>query len=270
MSILTGLNLAAFTQTANAGGAEAVAMLAYLKTAAMNVVNDQKDAGGSASRFEYNMNVKQEQTVDFTVFMPNLQESPAEPYLTNTDITLWDIGGTAYLSSFRSGTIDVTTVYKEGSSAASAYKYPVAVRTKIQVATKKLVISNAAITALMMGGIAGMDVASAITFGGEAFTAPMTLKSSKHTTDREETQFEDVIMTSKGAATGPSDSSLLGNILLGTAQVALAYDTGGGQYNTAESDWALITKLTCKFEDGDMIEQAGQFMFQGPATYVTG
>lgn len=264
----TALDMVAFTWTPNASGTPpAVTDLAYIRAFSMSADNDQKDAGGLADRFEYMMNVKQSQPMDFTVFIKGSSTAP----LTNLDVSVWSIGGTAYLGSLRGGSIDVTTTAKEGSSIASAYKFPVATRTKIQVSSKHLVLTNVAfLSNLLSGSGSAFDVAVTITFGSNSYTAPMTLKSAKHTVDREETHFEDVVLTPKGTPTGPSDNSLLGNILLGTSQVALAVDTGHGQYSTAESAWALISKLSTKFEDGDLIEQSGQFMFQGPATYATG
>jgi hypothetical protein len=261
-----GLDMVAFTWTPNASGSPAAVVdLAYLRAFAMSAENDQKDGSGVGDRYEFMMNVKQGQPMDFTVFVKG---SGVEP-LTNLDITLYSIGGTAYLGSVRGGSIEATTTYKEGSGIASAYKYPVAAKTKVIVLTKKLVLTDVSfLSTLLTGAVSTFDVTASITFGGSAFSMPMTLRSAKHTIDREETQFEDVILTPKGAPTGPADNSLLGNVLLGTSQVALAVDTGHGQYNTAEAAWALITKLTTKFEDANCIEQSGQFQFQGPATYV--
>lgn len=124
--------------------------------------------------------------------------------------------------------------------------------------------------ALMTGSVASFDVAAAITWGSVAFAMPMTIKSAKHRIDRDEMQLEEVVCLGKGTSTGPSDNSLLGNVLLGTSQVALAIDTGGGQYNTGSGMWALITKLTTQFADANCIEQSGQLMFQGAATFATG
>lgn len=261
-----GLDMVAFTWTPNASGSPpAVADLAYLRAFAMSAENDQKDGAGVGDRYETMMNVKQNQPMDFTVF---LKSSGAAP-LTNLDVTLFSIGGTAYLGSVRSGSIEASTTYKEGSGIAAAYKYPVATKTKVVVHTKRLVLTDVSfLSTLLTGAVATFDVTAAISFGGTAFSMPMTLKSAKHTVDREETQFEDVILTPKGAPTGPADNSLLGNVLLGSSQVALAVNTGHGQYNTAEAAWALVTKLTTKFEDADCIQQSGQFIFQGPAAYV--
>ena len=269
---LTALNFAAFSVTPNASGSPpAVAMLAYLKAFTFEPQNKQVDAGGLADRYPVMLNVKQAQPLDFTVFMPNTGTPPVEPVLTNLDISLWSIGGTAYVGSVRSGSIDVTTITKEASGIASAYQSPSATRTNVQVKTQKLVVGNVAFLGnLLTGAVTSFDVTAAITFGGVAFTMPMTIKSARHSVDREEMQLEDVVLTPKGAATGPSDNSLLGNILLGTAQVSLVADTGGGVYSTSEGAWALITKLNTRFQDGACIEQSGQFVFQGPAGYASG
>ncbi len=272
MAAKTSLNMVAFTYTPNASGTPpAVTDLARLKTFSASAENDQKDGGGMATRFPYFLNVKQGQTIDFTVFANNAGSSPPEPILTNLDISVYTEGGTSYLGQLRSATIEVTTVNKEASGIASAYKSPGATRTQVQFTAKKLILTNAVNMPLLINGVVGnMDVTVVITFGTWSFSMPMTIKSGKHTVDREELQMEDVVFTAKGTATGPSDNSLLGNILLGTSQVGLALDTGGGQYNTGTAMWALITKLTVKFDDGDLIEQTGQFQFQGAAVWATG
>ena len=268
---LTPLNMAAFTVTPNAAGSPpAVAMLGLLKAFAAKADNDEVDAGGLADRYELSMNVKQGQTIYFTTYFAGPGDG-SEPVLTNLDISLWELGGTNYLGSVRSGKLEVSAVMREASGIAAAYKSPSAVRTKVRLTTQNLVLTNAAfLGTLISGGVTSFDVAAAVTWGSTAFVMPMTIKSSKHTIEREEMQFEEVVCTGKGAPTGPSDNSLLGNMLLGTAQVGLAIDTGGGQYNTGSGMWALITKLTTFFSDANCIEQIGQFMYQGPATFATG
>jgi len=261
--------MAAFTVTPDASGSPAaVAMIGLLKAFTARAENDEVDAGGLADRYELMMNVKQGQTIDFTTF---LASTGSEPVLTNLDISLWELGGTNYLGSIRSGKLEVTTANREASGIASAYKSPSATRTSIRLTTQKLVLTNVSfLGTLLSDSVSSFDVAAAITWGGVAFAMPMTIKSAKHTVDREEMQLEEVVCTGKGAPTGPSDNSLLGNVLLGTSQVALAIDTGGGQYNTGSGMWALITKLTTEFADANCIEQKGQFVFQGPAVFATG
>lgn len=265
---MTNLNMVAFTWTPNASGTPpSVVDLARLKTISIAPQNTQVNAKGIAARHSLMLNVKQEQTVDFTVM---LKKAAGEPLMTNLDITLWDIGtSTHYLGSLRSGSIDCTTLTDEGSGIASGYKNPVAVGSNYEITTEKLIVADSTwASALINGVVTDWDVVASITFGGVAFSAPMTIKSAKHTVDRDKVQMEEVTLTPKGAPTGPSDNSLLGNILLGTSQVSLAIDTGAGQYNTASAQWALITKLTTRFADANVIEQTGQFVFQGPAAYV--
>jgi len=266
---LTALNMAAFTVTPNATGSPAaVAMLGLLKAFSIQADNDEVDAGGLADRYELTMNVKQGQTVDFTTLIASTE---SEPVLTNLDVSLWELGGTNYLGSIRSGKLEVITVNKEASGIASAYKYPNATRTKVRLTTQKLVVTNVAfLGSLISGAVSTFDVTASVTWGSAAFSMPMTIKSAKQKVDREEMQFEEVVCTGKGTPTGPSDNSLLGNVLLGTSQVALAIDTGGGQYNTGSGMWALITKLSTAFSDANCIEQVGQFVYQGSAVFATG
>jgi hypothetical protein len=263
---LTALQMAAFTVTPNASGSPAaVAMLGVLKAFSASADNDQVDSGGLADRYERMMNVKQGQTIDFSTYLAG----NSQPVLTNLDIALWELGGTDYLGSIRSGKLEVTTESREASGIASAYRSPSATRTKVRLHTQKLVVSNVAFMGTLLAGATGsFDVTASVTWGDVAFSMPMTLRSGKHRIEREEMQMEEVVCTGKGTPTGPSDHSLLGNVLLGTGQVALAIDTGGGQYNTGSAKYALITKLSTTFRDAECIEQVGQFVFQGPAVFA--
>ncbi len=250
---LTALDFSVFSL----GGVD---MLAQLKTFSFSAVNDQVDAAGLSDRYSVHQTVKQAQTVDFTVFLPLVSGLMA----SNLDITLWTIGGTSYLTSIRKGLIDVTTLHKDRSSIADAFRYPSAVRTQTQITTEKLVIGSASfVQAMVTGSVASFDVTASITFGGTAFSCPMSLKSARHTVDRDELQMEEVTLTLAGTPIGPSDSSLLGNILLGTALVTLNADSGGGTYATGSGKTALITRLKTHFQDANLIEQSGSLALQG-------
>jgi len=239
-------------------------MLGLLKTFSFRADNDQVDAGGLADRYAINQVVKQGQLADFVVFMAGSGSLLA----SNLDITLWSIGGTAYLGSVRRGSIRVTTVDQDRSGIADAYKYPNATRTHVEVQTHKLVIVSAPfVSGLMTGSISSFNVTAAITFGASSFSCPMSIKSATHSVDRDEMQMEEVSMTLAGTPMGPSDSSLLGNILLGTSLVTLSADTGGGVYATGSDQTALITKLNTTFRDGALIQQAGTLAIQGGAAW---
>jgi len=241
-------------------------MLALLKTFSFRADNDQVDAGGLADRYTVNQAVKQGQVADFIVFMSGSGGLLA----SNLDITVWTLGGTAYLGSIRKGAIRVTTVQRERSGIADAYKYPNATRTQVEVLTEKLVIVSAPfVSALMTGSVASFNVTAAITFGATVFSCPMSIKSARHTVDRDELQMEEVVMTLAGTPTGPTDSSLLGNILLGTSLVTLSADTGGGVYETGSGQTALIAKLNTTFNDSSLIEQSGTLAIQGGSTWAS-
>lgn len=265
---LTSLDMVAFTWTPNASGSPAAVLdLARLKAFTFAPTMDQKDAGGMADRYELMINTKQEQPIDFTVFVKSIS-GETESVNASLDVTAFSVGS-SYLSTARAGSIEVTTAWKDGSSISSAYKHPVATRTKVQVTLKKMVVTDTAfISTFLTGTSTAFDVTVTITYNAQSFSMPMTMKSARHTIDREELQLEEVTLTGIGTPTSPSDNSLFGLALTGSSQVALAIDTGGGQYNTGEASFALITKLSTKFEDGALIEQAGQFMFQGAAVYV--
>src|SRR5665213_1968706 len=107
---LTSLNMVAFTWTPNASGTPpAVDDLVRLKAFTFAPAMNQKDAGGLSDRFELMMNTKQEQPIDFTVLVKSIS-GEAEPVNTSLDLSVFTVGS-AYLSSAKGGSIDVTTVW---------------------------------------------------------------------------------------------------------------------------------------------------------------
>ncbi len=275
MSILQVFSASQFDITANAGGATVDHAIGRMKLWKTTARNKQVNAAGLADRYELFQNVRQGQQIEFEMLVagPNA-DSGGEPIAQSTDITLWDVGGTAFLGLVQSGSIEVTSVNKDGAGIASPYEYPVAGNTRVRVIFRKLIAAYGAFMDLLMSNVPGTntayDVTAAITFAGEAFTMPMTLAWASQTLETDGVvQLEDAVLTGKGAPTGPDDNSLLGNILMGSGQVVLATDTGGGSYATPSGYYALITQLTTKFEMGDLIRQSGTFAFQGACTYGT-
>ncbi len=255
---LTSLNFAAFS----IGGTD---MLALLRTFAFSVENEQVDAAGLADRYVVHQVVKQSQSAEFTVFVNGSGGLRA----SNLDITLWSIGGTAYLGAIRAGSIVATTESRDRSGIADAYQFPNATRTQVEVRTEKLVIVSAPfVESLMTGSISSFNVTATITFAGSAFSCPMSIKSARHSISRDELQMEEVVLTLAGTPTGPSDSSLLGNILLGTSLVSLSAATGGGTYATGTGQTALIDRLTTSFKNAALVQQTGTLTMQGAGTWT--
>ncbi|MDR3691181.1 MAG: hypothetical protein P4L46_17505 [Fimbriimonas sp.] len=254
---LTALHFAAF----NLGGTD---LLAVLKSFSFEAVNEQADAGGLADRYSIHQAVKQSQKAKFTVHLPGTGGLLA----SNLDITLWTIGGTGYLGTIRRGVIRATTTHKDGSGIADAYAFPNATRTSVEVHTEKLIVTSAPfLDTLLTGSASSFDLTAAISFAGTAFSCPMSIQSGKHTVDRDEMQMEEVVLTLAGTPTGPSDSSLLGNMLLGTALVTLSANTGGGTYATGSGQTGLLTELTTTFQNASLIEQTGELAIQGGAAW---
>ena len=251
----TSLNVSAFAL----GGTDS---LAILKTYGLMADNDQVDAGGLANRYEYHLNAKQGQQIDFVVWQLNGSGVPS----TNLDVSLWTYGSTAYLGRLRSGAINVTTTTKEASGIAMARKSPQSVRTTYEVTADFMVVSYPEITSSIIvdGATITFDATVQITVGGVAFSAPMTVKSTKFAIDRGELQMENVTMSSKGTPTGPTDGSLLALILTGTALISISIDTSGKTISAANN--ALITKLNVPFADGALIEMQGSLNLLGGST----
>ena len=250
---LTGLSLVAFVVGTND-------LLARLRTADLAFDNEQAEGKGARDRYDYAMNVKQGQKLDFTVF----KDATGKPG-TNLNVTVWTIGGTDFLTSCRGGNLSVTTKTDEGSYIAEFNKVPVAVGTGCEISIETMQFTNAALARTMAAGtVASFDVTVVITYAGETFNAPMTLKGTVVKVDREKITMQNATLTLKGTPTAPNTTTLLGAILLGTAAVGLAYDTGGDAWYTGEGQYCLITKLDIRFADAAIIEQTGTLEVQGP------
>lgn len=260
MSYLTNLSVLAFTP-------DGQNLLGNLQDITIRADNTVKDASGLADRFEFNQAVKQQTQMDFTVTMPSLISGLKA---SNLDITLWTIGGTAYLGQLRSGQISVTTKTSERSSIAQSAKFAQAVKTPYTVTSDFAVLNSAAFTKAMVNAATptAFDVVAQITYGAETFEAPMVLKSASHEIKNESVQMEKVVLEAQGAPSSPVDTSLLGLVLTGNAAISIAVDTGANQYYTGSyaspTANALITKLDVKFADEAIIHITGTLMTQGP------
>jgi hypothetical protein len=234
--------------------------LALAKMVKLSADNTMVDGGGLADRYETSIIAKQGQKYDFTVFQYNAESIPC----TNLDVSVFTVGGTSYLANMRSGSISVTTKTAEGSSIASGYKKPVPVRTQVEFTTDVLTLSESPFVATMISGTAAeMNVTVALTFGTTVFNCPMVMNAGSVTVNREETILENVTFSLAGTPTGPSDSSLLGEILLGSSAFSVSLDTGADTFATSGGQTAILTRLNTTFADGAIIEQEGTLTVQG-------
>lgn len=223
-------------------------------------------AHGAADRYEIAQAVKIGQKLTFK--HKNAGQS-GQNALSNLDISSVNIGGTEYVGLFRSGSIKAVTKVKDAQIAANGYKTPVPMGTAVTV-DAEMDISAAAdlVAAIMADTLASLSVAVTITYGTESLICPMLLSSGTHTVAREELQTQKVSLKLRGTPTSPSaiNTSLLGEILLGSALVGIDVDTG---YNTYVTSTAVITELTQSFQDSQLIDMSGTMEVQGAFT-VTG
>lgn len=248
-----------------------LALTDLLKTISITPEVDLADGRAMASEYERNQPVKEGTKLDFTTFVPPATGTDAA---SNLSVTLWDIGtGSHFLADLRGGSINVTNPTKERSSIASLAKTPVFVGgTQIEVMTSKVIPANQAFfTGLLatLGTLANIELTVSISFAGQAFVAPMVIKSAVHKIDRGELQMEDVTLQLRGTPTGPAATTLLGAALFAQNRAfGIALDTGANSYTTAlaggvPSQFAVLERLNVTFADGALIEQTGTFALQG-------
>ena len=75
-------------------------LLEQLQSIDIDAANTLVDGRGIADRYTLDQVTKQKQTVDFTCHWYNNSTSLEA---TNLDITVWSIGGTAYVGALKSG-----------------------------------------------------------------------------------------------------------------------------------------------------------------------
>lgn len=236
--------------------------LGLLKVATPAVDTDVVDARGM-ERYAYNLVTKIGQKLSYTVEMLGAASIPA----TNLDISLWNIGGTAFLGVFRSGSISVTNATKEASSAAGKFKIPVFVGgTDVEIQSDLMVFTIAVLNTLIAGTISSFSVTALLAYGGQTFSAPMVMTAGSMKIERGEVSMENVTMKLQGTPTSPADSSLLGIALLGSGAIGFALDTGGSTYETGGGQVALMTRFSTRFADAAVIEMEGELMVQGAMT----
>jgi hypothetical protein len=217
------------------------------------------DARGIADRYHLNQMTKQKQTVEFMYHWFN---SSTGQEATNLDISLWSIGGSAFLAELKSGNFSVENPPIETSGIAELYEYAQTTSTNVVVTTNKLIISSASLTtAFLTGSVPSMSVTVNITFAGESISIPGLLKAAKVTINRGDATMEDVTIELQGTPTTPGDtSSLIYTALIGSALVPFNFNTGVGTFSAVT---AAITKLDIRFADKALIEQNLTLELQG-------
>jgi len=235
-------------------------LLAYLEEITVNIDNTLVDARGVADRYAYNQVVKQGQSFDCKLQLAGVLAAKA----TSLDVTVWSLDGASYLGVVKSGSIDITNKAVERSAMTQAYKFPVTLDTDVSFTSDHMVVTGAALTYLAITGTqATLAGTILVTYAGIAFSAPMLIKSAKHSVKKGALQMENVTFALQGTPTGPTDSSLLALAMTGTALAAVTADTDMNSYAMNASQVCAITKLGIKFSDGQLTNQTATFEVQG-------
>lgn len=242
-------------------------LLALLEMAKIGIAIDSVDAAGLANTDEYQIPVKRASTHDFTVYQLNASNVPD----TNLDISVWNVAGTVYLGSVKSGAINGSIRTKDVEGIAAFDKVPAFRRRATEVTTDRMVFSTSLVGAMASGAASSLSVLVSITYGTQTFTQQMLMTAGTLTIQGEETTMENITFKAQQVASSPSDSSLLG-VYFGSAQLALMLETaasGGEQFSTSGGVLGLITRLNVSFAAGAIVKAEGTLAIQGALTYST-
>lgn len=251
----TSLNLSAFL-------VNGVDLLEQLQNITIEPVNTLVDARGIADRYENNQMVKQKQTVTYEA---NIYNNDTSLEATNLDISLWTLDD-AYVGYLKGGTLDVANAGPEVSGIAQSYEIPIPTSTSVSLKSDIMVVTEAAITALMMtASETGFAVSVAVTFAGHAVTFPGILRSSPHKVVRGEVQMENVEISLRGGTptTAGDTTSILYLALVGAGVTSFDVDTGANEYATDTDQTAMISRLSLTFADKALIKQSVTLEVQG-------
>ena len=248
-------------------------LLEEMQSIDVDASNTMVQAKGIADRYSNKQATKQKQTLEFR---GHWYDSSTSKQATTLDVTLWTLGGSAYLGSMKSGSLEVTNSGPEVSGFASLYEFQVPTDTVVVIQNGIMVVSEAVFQyGLMTGGVASFNTTVAITFAGEVITlANAIVTSSKHSMVRDGAQMENVTIESQGAITTTGDTtSLLYLSAIGAAITTFDVDTGVNEYknqSTGLGSTALITKFGLTFRDKELVEQAISLEVQGNALVNAG
>lgn len=189
---------------------------------------------------------------------------------TNLSVTLFDVGGTSYLGSLRSLSVDVRNEAAEASGLADLVWFGQLVKSETTITGQLLVPNTTALHALLQKAYSSVAsdhlVAGAITVAGEAITGAFAL-SAKASGNAGQLQTLDVELKSSGNLTGPTGASLLAVAMTGTAAVDLHLDTGFGKLGTpAARIPGIITSVRIDAQDAQVISAEYEFRLQANET----
>jgi hypothetical protein len=175
---------------------------------------------------------------------------------SNLNVTVFTVGGTSHLATLDSGTLKVMTDTKDGSADADEWEYAYALGTDYEI-TAELFVATAAqlMSTIAAAGVSGLLVAVALTLGGTAFAAPMTLTADSHTTGEGDFQKVKITLKGRGTPTTATGNTLLVSILTGTAALAYSMNTGANTY----AGNAIIKDTTINWANSQLITASHSF-----------
>lgn len=236
--------------------------------------NTLVDARGIADRYVNKQATKQKQSLDIMYHWYNTTGG-INLQATNLSVSLWTLGGVAYLTRLKSGTLEITNTGPESSGIAEFYEFPQPTTTDITLRSELMTLvggTAAFMTTIMTsaGSGAGLAVTVAVTFAGEPVTFSGILRSAKQRIVRGELQMQDVVIEAKGGTptTSGDTTSLLYLALVGAAVTSFDIVTGINEYVNGVGQTAMISRYGLTFRDKELIEQNITLEVQGGMTVV--
>jgi hypothetical protein len=182
---------------------------------------------------------------------------------TALDMSVFTIGGVAYIDDIESFDISIDTGAKDGSGIKDGFTFPNSISTNYEIRGTAFVTTTALLTALANNAtLSNIKVAVSITHGGDTFQVPGLLSAAIHKMERDDIQKVDFTIKGRGAPTAVTGHGIIVDIMTGDAVVTYDLVTGANEYSGS----ALITKASISCASGQIIKDRFDFECQGAPT----
>jgi hypothetical protein len=252
-------------------------LLEMLQDVDIMAQNTLVNTKGAADRYVQNQITKQKQTISFNGHWNNANLTP-NIKATNLSIGVFTLGGAAYVGALKSGSIEVTTSGPEVSGIAALEEYPVPTSTDFSVTGDIQIVTQDVMNYLNLTAVeGGFGVTVVISWAkggasaGEAITFDGILSSTSHKVARDQAQMENVTIKLQDVNTLPTvkyngtneTTSMLYASMLGTAVCTFDVDTGVNLYQNISMQTAMISRMSVRFADKQVVTQSFTLEVQG-------
>lgn len=186
--------------------------------------------------------------------------------ITNLDVTVFTIGGTAQIGNIKSGSINVETKASENAGIKDKWTFPNSTGTDIELRGTLFVTTVATELATIGGGVlANLKVACTVTINAQSVVLAGLITNATLRATRDGVQEYDVTIKLRGSGSlAAAGQAILVDVITGDAIVTYSLNVDGNTY----SGNALIMRASVDFSDGQLLRERFEFENQGTPTLV--